>query len=60
MFNSFPKPTAIGGMTREQLDAELQKSWDSLKTGKSYTAEEIDAMLEAEFGIPPDGGDDSA
>ena len=37
------KPTAIGGMTREQLDAELMKGIESMKSGKTYTADEIDA-----------------
>ena len=37
------KPTAIGGMTREQIDAELMKGIESMKSGKTYTADEIDA-----------------
>ena len=37
------KPTALGGMTREQLDAELMKGIESMKSGKTYTADEIDA-----------------
>ena len=37
------KPTAIGGVTREQLDAELMKGIESMKSGKTYTADEIDA-----------------
>lgn len=45
------KPTAIGGMTREQLDAELMKGVESLKSGKTYTADEVDAELTREFGI---------
>lgn len=36
-------PVAIGGMTREQIDAELQKGFDSLLSGKTYTPEEVDA-----------------
>lgn len=45
------KPVAIGGMSREQLDAELQKGMDSMKSGKTYTADEVDAELRREFGI---------
>ena len=45
------KPTAIGGMTREQLDAQLQKGMDSLESGRVYTVEEADAELSREFGI---------
>ncbi len=44
-------PTAIGSMSREQLDAELQKGLDSMKNGRTYTEEEVDAMLAKEFGI---------
>ncbi|WP_294160628.1 type II toxin-antitoxin system RelB/DinJ family antitoxin [uncultured Selenomonas sp.] len=50
-----PRPrhhiTAIGGMTRAELDAELQKGVDSMKAGKVYTADEVDAELRREFGI---------
>ena len=45
------KPTAIGGMSREEVDAELMKGMDSLKSGKAYTADEVDAELTREFGI---------
>ena len=45
------KPTAIGGMSREEVDAELMKGIDSLKTGRAYTADEVDAELKREFGI---------
>lgn len=45
------KPTAIGGMSREELDAELMKGMESLKSGKVYTADEVDAELAKEFGI---------
>ena len=45
------KPTAIGGMSRENLDVELLKGIESLKSGKAYTADEVDAELAREFGI---------
>lgn len=45
------RPTAIGGMSRAELDAELQKGMDSMADRKGYTAEEIDAELAREFGI---------
>lgn len=44
-------PTAIGSMSREQLDGELIKGIESLKSGKTYTADEVDAELAKEFGI---------
>lgn len=45
------KPLAVSAMTREQLDAELQKGVDSIKAGKVYSADEVDATLAKEFGI---------
>lgn len=45
------KPLAVGAMTREQLDAELQKGVDSIKAGRVYSADEVDAALAREFGI---------
>jgi addiction module RelB/DinJ family antitoxin len=45
------KPTAIGGMSLEQLDTELMKGIESLKSGKIYTADEVDAKLSQEFDI---------
>lgn len=44
-------PTAIGGMSREELDAELRKGVESLKSAKTYTADQVDAELAKEFGI---------
>ena len=44
-------PTAIGGMSHSELDAELMKGVESIKTGKAYTADEVDAVLAKEFGI---------
>ena len=45
------KPLAVGAMTIEELDAELQKGVDSIKAGKVYSADEVDATLTKEFGI---------
>ncbi len=45
------KPTAIGGMSHVEIDAELTKGIDSLKSGKTYTADEVDAELAKEFDI---------
>ncbi len=45
------KPTAIGGMSRAELDVELMKGVESIKAGKSYTADEVDDVLAKEFGI---------
>ncbi|MDO5116805.1 MAG: type II toxin-antitoxin system RelB/DinJ family antitoxin [Synergistaceae bacterium] len=45
------KPVAIGNMTRAQLDAELAKGLESLKTGETCSVDEVDAELAREFGI---------
>jgi DNA-damage-inducible protein J len=39
------KPSAVSAMTKEQLDAELQKGVDAIKEGKVYSADEVDAAL---------------
>lgn len=40
------KPTAIGNMTKAEIDAELYKGIESLKNG-SYSEEEVDEMLKS-------------
>lgn len=45
------KPAAIDGMSSAELDGELMKGIDSLKSGKTYTADEVDLELAREFGI---------
>ncbi len=45
------KPVSIGEMSQAELDAELLKGVKSLKSEKTYTADEIDAELKKEFGI---------
>jgi len=45
------KPTAIGGMSRADLDEEHTRGMESLKNGKVYTSDEVDAELAREFGI---------
>ncbi len=45
------KPIAGGALTRAELDTELMKGVDSLKAGKGYSADQVDAMFKREFGI---------
>ncbi|MCD8155484.1 MAG: type II toxin-antitoxin system RelB/DinJ family antitoxin [Clostridiales bacterium] len=45
------KPLSVGAMSREQLDAELQKGMDSINAGNVYSADEVDDILAKEFGI---------
>lgn len=45
------KPVNISLLNREELDMELRKGIESLKLGKAYTKDEVDAELAREFGI---------
>ena len=45
------KPTAIGGMSKEELDVELMKGVESLKSDRTYTVNEVDAEFSRDFGI---------
>lgn len=45
------KPLALGSMSKEQINTELQKGMDSIKSGKVYSANEVDEALAKEFGI---------
>ena len=44
-------PTAIGGMTRAEMDRELSKGVESLHAGRAVSADEVDIELAREFGI---------
>ena len=45
------KPLSVEELTTEQLNAELQKGYDSIKAGKMYSADEVDSILRREYGI---------
>lgn len=45
------KPAAIGSMELSRLDEELNKGLESMKNGKAYTPDEVDEILNREFGI---------
>ncbi len=40
------KPTAIGNMTQAALDAELTKGIESMKSGITYSADEVDHSIQ--------------
>lgn len=44
------KPIALGSISRDELDKELQKGLDSLRSGKSYSADEVDQFFAKEYG----------
>ena len=46
-----PKPIAAGALSRAEFDAELTKGINSLNGGNGYSADEIDTLLQKEFGI---------
>ena len=39
------KPLALGNMSKEDLNLELQKGIDSLNYGKPYSADEVDESM---------------
>lgn len=45
------RPAAVMNLSNEEVDKELQEGIDSLKSDKTFTADEIDAMLLKDFGI---------
>lgn len=45
------KPLSVATMSREQLDTELQKGIDSIKAGKTFSADDVDEMLSREFNL---------
>ena len=45
------KPLALGNMSKEDLNLELQKGIDSLNDGKSYSVDEVDSHFSKEYGI---------
>ena len=42
---------SLTGLSREELDKELQKGIDSLQSDTCYSVEEVDALLAKEYGI---------
>ena len=45
------KPLSVDELTAEQLNAELQKGYDSILSGKLHSADEVDTILHREYGI---------
>lgn len=46
-------PLSVSTMTGEQLDTELKKGYASIKAGRVYSADEVDALLAKEFDLKP-------
>lgn len=45
------RPVAIGGMSRDELDAELNKGMMSIQNGAVISADDVDAIMKREFGV---------
>lgn len=48
---SYGKPAAVGGMSRTDLNAELEKGYSSIKERNTLSADKADQMLKDEFNI---------
>ena len=44
-------PISVDELTMEQLNSELQKGYDSVRAGRVCSADEVDSVLNSEFGI---------
>ena len=45
------KPKALGAMTKEEFDAEMQKAIDSEGKGPSLSVDEMNAYMKRRYGI---------
>lgn len=45
------KPLSVDELTTEQLNAELQKAYDSILAGKVHSVSEVDEIMKREYGI---------
>lgn len=45
------KPLAIGSLTKEQFDEEMQKGMDDIKAGRVYSAESVEDEMRRIYGI---------
>ena len=46
-----PTPVAVGSMTREQFDKELQKGFDDLEAGRVISAEAVEAEMRSLYSL---------
>ncbi|MDO5147722.1 MAG: type II toxin-antitoxin system RelB/DinJ family antitoxin [Eubacteriales bacterium] len=45
------KPAAIGGLTKEQIDGEIQKGMDDIAAGRVVSADEVETEMRRLYGI---------
>ena len=44
-------PIYMSSLTKEKFDAEMEKGIDDIRNGRTFTAEEVRAEMEKDFGI---------
>lgn len=44
-------PLTMGSLSKEEFDAEIAKGLEGIRAGRTFTASEVFAELEKEFGI---------
>ncbi len=45
------RPLAYDELTKQQFDAEIQKGFDDIASGKVYAAEDVEAQMKSRFNI---------
>lgn len=45
------KPLSLNEMTKEELEAKIEKGLKDVEEGRVYTSEEVDALLKEKYGI---------
>lgn len=48
--NRYPKPAAIGSLTKEELIKELEIGCEQIENGETYTLEEAEMILKERLG----------
>ena len=44
-------PAAVGSLTKEQFDAEIEKGMADIEAGRVYAADEVEAEIKQELGL---------
>lgn len=48
---TYEAPKAFGSLSKEELNTELMKGYESIKNDKKYSVEEVGEIFAKEFGI---------
>ena len=44
-------PVAMGALAKEEFDAEIAKGLEDIRSGRTFTAAEVRAEMERDFGL---------